>query len=70
MPAVVFWKSAMTCLLAVFITEKPTTLTESLPPLPPPLAGSEQAAVGGQGGGEGGCAEPPATESGESWTGA
>ncbi len=45
LPALVFWKSAMTCLLAVFITEKPTTLTLPFEPPPPPLAGSEQAAV-------------------------
>src|SRR3978361_273406 len=44
LPAGVFWKSATTCLLAVFITEKPTTLTESFL-LPPEEAGSEQAAV-------------------------
>ena len=46
LPAEVFWKSAITCLLAVFITEKPTTLT--LPfvlSLLLLLAGSEQAAV-------------------------
>ena len=29
LPAEVFWKSAMTGSLAVFSTEKPTTLTES-----------------------------------------
>ena len=46
LPAEVFWKSAMTCLLAVFITEKPTTLTLPFPLSQLlPLAGSEQAAV-------------------------
>ncbi len=46
LPALVFWKSAMTCLFAVFITEKPTTLTLPFPPPELlPLAGSEHAAV-------------------------
>ena len=36
LPASVFWKSAMTCSLAVFRTEKPTTLTSSDLLLPPP----------------------------------
>ena len=46
LPASVFLKSAMSCLLAVFRMEKPTMLTDCLSPLSlPPLAGSEQADV-------------------------
>src|SRR3954447_12657832 len=36
LPASVFWKSLRTCSLAVFRTEKPTTLTSSDLLLPPP----------------------------------
>ena len=35
LPASVFWKSAMSCLLAVFRMEKPTMLTVCLSPPPP-----------------------------------
>src|ERR1700712_1759734 len=46
LPASVFWKSEISCLLAVFRMEKPTMLTDFVPPpLPPEEAGSEQALV-------------------------